>query len=151
MQHITKLAFIICNIFIVCELFTSKALAAMTMAQFEQTLKTIRATCSTKNNLSDELIDGLKKGKFDESNKDLKSYVFCVAQMSGILSKRNEVNEQKMMSQIQNLLPDKMKEHSLAVWNECKTAQQGIPDKLDRIFKLTKCFYDVDPAQFVFP
>ncbi|KAL7034184.1 hypothetical protein ACKWTF_007880 [Chironomus riparius] len=123
----------------------------MTIAQFQQTVKTIRATCSAKYNLSDELIDGLKKGKFIESNKELKSYVFCVAQMSGILSKRNEVNEQKMMSQIENLLPEEYKDHSLTVWNACKTTQQGIPDKFDRIFKLTKCFYDVDPAKFIFP
>lgn len=144
----------------------------MTMAQFEQTVKTVRATCSAKNNLSDELIDGqffticcqnhilliqaslfagLKKGKFDESNKELKSYVFCVAQMTGILSKKNEVNEQKMMSQIENLLPEQMKAHSLYVWNECKALQKTIADKFDRIFRLTKCFYDVDPAKFIFP
>lgn len=30
----------------------------MTMAQFEQTVKTIRATCSAKYSLSDEIIDG---------------------------------------------------------------------------------------------
>jgi len=71
--------------------------------------------------------------------------------MSGTLSKRNEVNEQKMMSQIENLLPVQLKEHSLAVWNSCKTVQQGVPDKFDRIFKLTKCFYDFDPSKFIYP
>lgn len=94
---------------------------------------------------------GLKKGLFLESNSDLKSYVFCVAQMSGILSKKNEINEQKMLSQIDNLLPPELKQHTLDVWNACKAKQQGIPDKYDRIFILTKCFYDFNPAKFVFP
>lgn len=94
---------------------------------------------------------GLKKGKFIESSKELKSYVFCVAQMSGIMSKKNEISEQKMMSQIENLLPVEMKAHTLAVWDACKAQQQGIPDKYDRIFKLTKCFYEFNPEKFTFP
>lgn len=93
----------------------------------------------------------MKKGEFIESNKELKSYVFCVAQMSGILSKKNEVSEQKMMGQIENFIPNEMKEHSLAVWNSCKSVQLNIPDKFDRIFKITKCFYDFNPQKFIFP
>jgi hypothetical protein len=96
-------------------------------------------------------ITGLKKGIFVESNSELKSYVFCVAQMSGILSKKNEISEQKMMSQIDNLLPLELKQHSLAAWSACKTKQQGIVDKFDRIFVLTKCFYDFNPTKFMFP
>ncbi|KAG5681584.1 hypothetical protein PVAND_011000 [Polypedilum vanderplanki] len=150
MKRYTKLAFLICNI-VLFDFFLSKALAALTMAQFEQMMKTIRATCGAKYKLSDELIDGLKTGMFIDNNIELKSYVFCVAQMSGIMSKKNEISEQKILSQIENLLPVELKQNSIAVWNACKSKQQGIPDKLDRIFVLTKCFYDFNPEKFVFP
>lgn len=56
-----------------------------------------------------------------------------------------------MMGQIENLLPDEMKEHSLAAWKACKALQQTITDKFERIFKLTKCFYEYNPQKFVFP
>jgi hypothetical protein len=94
---------------------------------------------------------GLKKGEFIEGNKDLRSYVFCVAQMTGTLSKKNEINEQKLFSQVENLLPPELKEHSLASWEACKTTQQGIPDKYERLYKITKCFYQVNPSKFIFP
>lgn len=94
---------------------------------------------------------GLKKGNFDESNKDLKCYTFCVVQMSGTLSKKNEVSEQKTLSQIDNLLPDELKELGRAVWEACKLSQKGIPDKCDRIFKFVHCMYNFAPDKFLFP
>lgn len=94
---------------------------------------------------------GLKKGKFDESNKDLKCYTFCVAQMSGTLSKKNEVSAQKMQSQMDSLLPDELREHAKAIMDTCISTQKGIPDKCDRLFKFTHCMYDLDPNKFLFP
>lgn len=94
---------------------------------------------------------GLKKGKFDESNMNLKCYTLCVFQMSGTLSKKNEVSEQKTLSQIDNLLPDELREHGRAVFQACKSSQQGIPEKCDRIFKFTHCMYNFSPDKFLFP
>lgn len=93
----------------------------------------------------------MKKGKFDESNQDLKCYTFCVAQMSGTLSKKNEVSGPKMQSQIDNLLPDELKEHGRAIWEACQTSQKGIAEKCDRLFKFTRCMYNLAPDKFIFP
>lgn len=94
---------------------------------------------------------GLKKGKFDESNRDLKCYTFCVAQMSGTLSKKNEISGQKMLTQIDTLAPDEIKEHGRAVWEACKTSQQGISEKCDRVFAFTRCMYNLSPEKFLYP
>lgn len=94
---------------------------------------------------------GLKKGNFDEGSNELKCYTFCVSQMSGILSKKNDISEQKMLSQIENLLPDEIKEHGRNVWTNCKSAQQGIPEKCDRLFKFIHCMYNISPQKFLFP
>lgn len=71
--------------------------------------------------------------------------------MSGTLSKKNEVSEQKTLSQIENLLPDEIKEHIRKMWQACKSSQQGIADKCDRIFSFTHCMYNFSPEKFLFP
>lgn len=77
-------------------------------------METMRSICGPKHKLSDELMDGLKKGSFPE-NKDLKCYTLCVAQMAGTLSKKNEISATKTLGQIENLIPLEIKEHSLKV------------------------------------
>lgn len=95
--------------------------------------------------------EGLKEGKFTETSKDLKCYTFCVAQMAGTLSKKNEVSYQKTQSQIQNLLPTEMKELSLKILDHCKSVQDNYADKCDRTFFTSKCAYDYAPEKFFFP
>lgn len=43
------------------------------MSQMEKTMETMRSICGPKYKLSDEMIDGMKKGNFPD-NKDLKCY-----------------------------------------------------------------------------
>lgn len=80
----------------------------MTKQQFQGTLAMFRSSCTPKfpkltagwvrrfvliksliTNLlfyiSDE-IDGLRVGKFDEKNKDLKCYTACIAQVAGTVT-----------------------------------------------------------------
>ena len=80
----------------------------------EKTMETMRSICGPKFKLSDELIDGMKKGQFPE-DKDLKCYTLCVAQMAGTMSKKNEISASKTLAQIENLIPTELKEHSLKV------------------------------------
>lgn len=85
------------------------------MSQMEKTMETMRSICGPKYKLSDEIIDGMKRGNFPEENKDLKCYTFCVAQMAGTLSKKNEISATKTLAQIENLIPLEIKEHSFKV------------------------------------
>ena len=71
--------------------------------------------------------------------------------MSGTLSKKNEISAQKMQSQIDNLLPDELKEHAKAIMEACLSSQKGISEKCDRLFKFTRCMYDLDPDKFMYP
>lgn len=94
---------------------------------------------------------GLKKGKFVESNKDLKCYTLCVAQMAGTLSKKGEISAQKTLGQIENLIPTEIKEHSLKVFEACKDVQNSYKEPCDRTFFTTKCMYEFNPEKFLFP
>lgn len=96
-------------------------------------------------------ISGLKKGKFVDDNNDLKCYTHCVAQMAGTLSKKNEISPQKALSQIENLLPTELKEHSIKTFEACKDVQKGYKEACDRIYYTTKCMYDFNPEKFLFP
>lgn len=92
---------------------------------------------------------GLKQGKFVE-DQSLKCYTLCVQQMTGTLNKKNDVSEQKAMSQL-NLMPPELKDHMMKVFDICKDAGKGYKDPCDKTFYNTKCFYDLDPEKFLFP
>lgn len=96
-------------------------------------------------------VQGLKKGQFIENNNDLKCYTLCVAQMTGILSKKNELSHQKMVAQIEKLLPLEMKEQAMSTWMACKDVQSNYKEPCERLFYSTKCMYDFNPEKFMFP
>lgn len=142
----------------------------MTMAQMEKTMETMRSICGPKYKLSDDLIDGsflvpfstsapldisiiagLHRGEFDDSNKDLKCYTMCVAQMAGTLTKKSEISYPKTLSQIENLMPAEVKAHSLKVLEVCKNVQNGYKEACDRTFYTAKCIYEFNPEKFLFP
>lgn len=75
----------------------------------------------------------------------------CVGQFAGTISKKNEISYQKVLAQIENLLPDEIKENSRKVLEECKDVQNGYKDSCDKVFYTTKCMYDYNPAAFMFP
>lgn len=97
-----------------------------------------------------DVISGLKKGLFI-NNTGLKCYTLCVGQMAGTLSKKNEISYQKVLNQINNLLPDELKENSRKVLENCKDVQNGFKDACDKVFYTTKCMYEFNPAEFIFP
>jgi len=101
--------------------------------------------------LNDLAFVGLKKGQFLESNQDLKCYTLCIAQMAGTLTRKNEISAQKTLSQIENLIPLEIKDHSLKVFEACKDVQKGYKEPCDRTFYTTKCMYDISPEKFLFP
>lgn len=84
------------------------------MGQMQKTMETMRDICGPKYKLTDDLIDGMKKGQFPD-NKNLKCYTLCIAQMAGTTSKKNEISASKTMAQIENLMPLEIKEHSYKV------------------------------------
>lgn len=84
-------------------------------------------------------------------DQNLKCYTLCVQQMTGTLNKKNELSQQKVMSQIENLMPPEMKDHMLKVFETCKDSGKGYKDPCDKTFYGAKCFYDLDPGKFMFP
>lgn len=92
----------------------------MTMQQMEKTMATMRSVCGPKHKLSEELMDGIKKGEFIEGNKDLKCYTLCIAQMAGTVTKRNDLSYPKVVAQIDSMLPVEIKEMARKVLEACK-------------------------------
>lgn len=71
--------------------------------------------------------------------------------MAGTLSKKNEISGPKTLSQIENLLPEELKEFSLKAFEACKDVQKGYKEACDRTFYSTKCLYEYNPEKFLFP
>lgn len=96
----------------------------MTMQQMEKTMATMRTVCGPKNKLTDDLMDGLKQGKFIESNKDLKCYTLCIAEMAGTVTKKKELSYPKTLAQIDTMLPVEIKENARKVLEACKDVRK---------------------------
>lgn len=84
----------------------------------------MRSVCGPKHKLPDDLLDGFKKGQFPDNNKDLKCYTLCIAQMGGILTKRNELDYKKTMAQIDSMLPTELKDMARKVLEHCKDIRE---------------------------
>ncbi|CAO1416158.1 unnamed protein product [Diamesa tonsa] len=121
----------------------------MTVKQMQTTMETMRSICGPKSKVTDDQIDGLKKGAFTE-DRDLKCYTLCVAQMAGTM-KKSEISEQKTINQIDNVFPTEWKEDSRKVFENCKHIQFNYKDLCDKVFYSTKCMYEFSPETFRFP
>lgn len=71
--------------------------------------------------------------------------------MAGTLTKKNEISYQKVLGQINNLLPEEMRDNSRKVLEHCKDVQNAYKDSCEKVFYTTKCMYDFNPAAFMFP
>lgn len=124
----------------------------MSMKQLQTTMDTMRNVCAPKYaSLSQEQLDNIKNGGFEEGNKDLKCYIKCIADMAGTTTKKGDLDMKKSMTQVDNVLPDEIKEHARAALNACKDVPKGYKDPCEKLFYTAKCSYDFGPDKFMFP
>lgn len=80
-------------------------------------------------------------------------YTMCIAQMAGLLDRKNQFSVPKIQTQIDTVMPIEMKETAIRVLDACKGTftNPKIKDSCEKVFISTKCMYDFDPASFMYP
>ncbi|XP_059621117.1 general odorant-binding protein 72-like isoform X2 [Phlebotomus argentipes] len=124
----------------------------MTMKQIQNTMDVIRNACTSKHPKLDlDIRDNVKNGQFVDDNKDLRCYTLCVADMAGALNRKKQLDYQKIMQQIDTMLPTEMRAATKVVVETCKNVKEGYKDNCDKAYFTTKCAYETDSSVFLFP
>ncbi|CAD7082604.1 unnamed protein product [Hermetia illucens] len=122
----------------------------LSMKQFDASLNTMRSLCQPKHKVSVEMLDNLRKGIFVE-DRELKCYTRCIAQMTGTLSKKGDIINQRMLAQIDIIVPDELRPLAREAFLHCQDVPKDYKESCDKVFYLTKCVQAYSPEHFKFP
>lgn len=73
--------------------------------------------------------------------------------MAGLLDRKNQLSAQKIQTQIDTMMPSELKQTAQLSLDACKDSfiNSKTKDACERTFYSTKCMYDFDPANFLYP
>ncbi|KAJ8719566.1 hypothetical protein PYW08_011741 [Mythimna loreyi] len=130
-------------------MLNSSFVIAMTREQIKSSGKMIKKTCTVKNNLSDDDVKDVDKGKFIE-DKNFMCYIACVYKM-GQTIKGNTINHDMMLKQVDMMFPTEMKAPVKAAIEHCRPVAKKYKDICEASYWTAKCTYEFDPSNFMFP
>ncbi|XP_050550077.1 general odorant-binding protein 72-like isoform X2 [Spodoptera frugiperda] len=130
-------------------MFNNCFVHSMTREQIKNSGKLIKKTCSAKNDLTEDEVKDVDKGKFLEK-KDFMCYIACVYKM-GQSVKGSTINHDMMLRQVDIMFPNDMKAPVKAAIEHCRPVAKNYKDLCEASYWTAKCIYDFDPANFMFP
>ncbi|XP_026330788.1 general odorant-binding protein 72-like [Hyposmocoma kahamanoa] len=122
---------------------------SMTKQQLKNSMKLLRKTCLGKSGVEEDKIQGIMKGIFIEE-KEVMCYIACVYQMSQIV-KNNKLNYDASLKQVDLMYPNEMKESAKRSIEICKDVATKYEDLCESSYWTSKCIYESDPKNFLFP
>ncbi|XP_026730664.1 uncharacterized protein LOC113495867 [Trichoplusia ni] len=146
MLNFTKVFLFTCLLFIVID---RSYVDAMTREQIKNSGKMIKKTCMPKNNVSEEQVGDISKGKFIEE-RNVMCYIACVYKM-GQTIKGNTVNYDMMIKQVEMIFPSEIKAPVKEAIESCRGVAKKYKDVCEVSYWTAKCIYDYNPANFLFP
>ncbi|XP_053608378.1 general odorant-binding protein 72-like [Plodia interpunctella] len=138
------------------ELFLLLVLAAlnlscygMSRAQLKKTLTIVKKQCVPKIGVSEDKISRIEQGVFLEDPK-VKCYVTCIYKNMQVV-RNDRLNQDLINKQVDALYPADMRPAVKKGVDHCMPVQDQYNEVCDRVFYGTKCLYEYDPPNFVFP
>nr|XP_021193809.2 general odorant-binding protein lush [Helicoverpa armigera] len=135
--------------FILFVTINSSFVSAMTREQIKNSGKLIKKTCMAKNDVTEDQVKDVDKGKFIEE-KPFMCYIACVYKM-GQTIKGNTVNHDMMIKQVEMMFPNEMKAPMKAAIEHCRPVVKKYKDVCEVSYWTAKCIYEFDPPNFMFP
>ncbi|XP_041981620.1 uncharacterized protein LOC121735018 [Aricia agestis] len=121
---------------------------ALTKQQLKNSLKMIKKQCMSKNDVTDDLVGDIDKGKFIEQ-KPVMCYIACIYQMTQVI-KNNKLNYESTLKQIDLMYPPELRGPVKEALEKCKDVATKYKDVCEASFWTAKCVYDTDPKNFIF-
>nr|QEE82706.1 odorant binding protein 7 [Conogethes pinicolalis] len=129
-------------------IFDTYYVMSMTRQQMKNSGKILKKTCMPKNDVTEDEVGNIDKGKFIET-KNVMCYIACVYSMGQVI-KNNKIVHDAMFKQIDMVFPPEMKEPVKAAVEKCKPVAKKYKDICEAAYWTAKCIYDADPENFVF-
>ncbi|XP_045537037.1 uncharacterized protein LOC106719796 [Papilio machaon] len=120
----------------------------MTKQQLKNSGKLIKKTCMPKNDVTEDQVGEIDKGKFIE-DRNVMCYIACVYSM-GQAVKNNKIIFDAMIKQVDMMFPADMKEPYKAAIEKCKGVAKNYKDICEASYWTAKCIYEADPDNFFF-
>ncbi|KAI8432156.1 hypothetical protein MSG28_004625 [Choristoneura fumiferana] len=107
----------------------------MTRAQLKKTLTVMKKQCIPKVGVAEDKVSRIEQGVFPEERN----------------VKNNKLNKEMVSKQIDIMYPQEMKDAVKKSVAKCVDIQDNYTDECERVFYATKCLYEDDPPNFIFP
>ncbi|XP_045452036.1 general odorant-binding protein 72-like [Melitaea cinxia] len=121
---------------------------SMTRQQLKNSSKMLKKNCMGKNDVTEDMVGNIEKGKFIEDRKVM-CYIACIYQMSQIV-KNNKLNYEASIKQVDMMFPAEMKDSMKASIDNCKDISKNYKDICEASYWTAKCIYDDNPKNFIF-
>ncbi|GJQ75994.1 putative odorant binding protein [Trypoxylus dichotomus] len=136
-------------LFFIVALFIENAFS-VNEAQMKAAVKLIKNTCKTKTKITDEQIDKMHQGIWDDTDEVSKCYVYCALGMMKLRDKGGAYNPELAEKQIPQI-PESIRDTLVPSLRNCANAGEGLTKKCDLSFAFFKCVYFDDPEHYMFP
>nr|AGM38605.1 odorant binding protein [Chilo suppressalis] len=124
------------------------AIHAMTRQQLKNSGKMLKKNCMGKNQVTEDQIGSIEKGKFIE-DKNVMCYIACIYQMTQVI-KNNKLNYEASLKQVDIMYPAELKESAKKSIENCKHISSKYKDICEASYWTAKCMYEDNPKDFVF-
>ncbi|XP_073946123.1 general odorant-binding protein 72-like [Choristoneura fumiferana] len=121
----------------------------MTRAQLKKTLTVMKKQCIPKVGVAEDKVSRIEQGVFPEE-RNVMCYVACIYKSIQVV-KNNKLNKEMVSKQIDIMYPQEMKDAVKKSVAKCVDIQDNYTDECERVFYATKCLYEDDPPNFIFP
>ncbi|XP_013136231.1 PREDICTED: general odorant-binding protein 19a-like [Papilio polytes] len=121
----------------------------MTRQQLKNSGKIMKKSCMPKNDVTEEKVGKIEQGVFIAEH-NVMCYIACVYKLIQVV-KNERLNKASITKQIDILYPQDLKESVKRNVASCVEIQYKYEDPCEGIFYSTKCLYEADPPNFIFP
>ncbi|KAL3268142.1 hypothetical protein HHI36_007270 [Cryptolaemus montrouzieri] len=123
---------------------------AMTDAQMKATVKLLRNVCQPKNKATNEQIDAMHKGDWNQDKNGM-CYMHCILSNYKLLTKENKFDWEGALATLEAIAPDSIKATAVHAVHSCKDAVKTTSDKCIAAHELAHCIYLDNPEAYFLP
>lgn len=139
---------LICGYCVFISLFKF-GLSGVTEKQLKNGAKLYRNNCQPKTKVTDELIDNMHIGKWDD-DKTAKCYMNCVLTMMKLVDKAGNIAYELALAQMSKIPEARVAPTEKSIKN-CKTVGADAADKCDASWQFAKCIYFDNTENYFLP
>ncbi|CAK1582853.1 unnamed protein product [Parnassius mnemosyne] len=121
----------------------------MSREQLKKTMTVMKKQCMPKHGVNNEKVDKIEQGVFIAEH-DVMCYIACIYKVSQVV-KNERLNKELISKQVDILYPQELKLSVKKNTAVCVEVQSKYDDPCEGIFYATKCLYEADPPNFIFP